>query len=313
GARFFTQLREAAPQANDTELLTALWDLVWAGEVTNDSLAPLRALLSSKPSQRNESRSGPTYTRMGRRSGARLMRSRAGTVSRVGPPAGAGRWSLVSDLAADVSPTESLHATVMQLLERYGVLTREAVLGESTRGGFAGVYGVLKMLEERGTVRRGYFVEGLGAAQFALPGAVDRLRAERETVDVELHPDRVPEPIVLSATDPAQPYGSTMDWPTTTGRPSRSAGALVVIEAGDPLVWFDVRSHHLVVFDAALERLGWIEALESATKDGRMSRLEVRKVNGSSINDEDVVVDAVRAALVQAGFTPGYRGFVKLD
>jgi hypothetical protein len=86
-----------------------------------------------------------------------------------------------------------------------------------------------------------------------------------------------------------------------------------VIEAGDPLVWFDVRSHHLVVFDAALERLGWIEALESATKDGRMSRLEVRKVNGSSINDEDVVVDAVRAALVQAGFTPGYRGFVKLD
>jgi ATP-dependent Lhr-like helicase len=313
GARFFTQLREAAPQANDTELLTALWDLVWTGEVTNDSLAPLRALLSSKPSQRNESRSGPTYTRMGRRSGARLMRSRAGTVSRVGPPAGAGRWSLVADLAADVSPTESLHATVMQLLERYGVLTREAVLGESTRGGFAGVYGVLKMLEERGTVRRGYFVEGLGAAQFALPGAVDRLRAERETVDVELHPDRVPEPIVLSATDPAQPYGSTMDWPTTTGRPSRSAGALVVIEAGDPLVWFDVRSHHLVVFDAALERLGWIEALESATKDGRMSRLEVRKVNGSSINDEDVVVDAVRAALVQAGFTPGYRGFVKLD
>jgi ATP-dependent Lhr-like helicase len=104
-----------------------------------------------------------------------------------------------------------------------------------------------------------------------------------------------------------------MDWPTTTGRPSRSAGALVVIEAGDPLVWFDVRSHHLVVFDAALERLGWIEALESATKDGRMTRLEVRKVNGSSINDEDVVVDAVRAALVQAGFTPGYRGFVKLD
>ncbi|NBY12961.1 MAG: hypothetical protein EBQ75_08895, partial [Actinobacteria bacterium] len=95
GARFFTQLREAAPQATDTELLTALWDLVWAGEVTNDSLAPLRALLSSKPSQRNESRSSPTYTRMGRRSGARLMRSRAGTVSRVGPPAGAGRWSLV--------------------------------------------------------------------------------------------------------------------------------------------------------------------------------------------------------------------------
>ncbi|NCZ90761.1 MAG: DEAD/DEAH box helicase, partial [Actinobacteria bacterium] len=116
GARFFTQLREAAPQATDTELLTALWDLVWAGEVTNDSLAPLRALLSSKPSQRNESRSSPTYTRMGRRSGARLMRSRAGTVSRVGPPAGAGRWSLVADLAADVSPTESLHATVMQLL-----------------------------------------------------------------------------------------------------------------------------------------------------------------------------------------------------
>ena len=93
----------------------------------------------------------------------------------------------------------------------------------------------------------------------------------------------------------------------------RARNTAVVIEAGDPLVWFDARSCHLVVFDAALERLGWIEALESATKDGRMSRLEIRKVNGNSINDEDVVVDAVRNALVRAGFTPGYRGFVKLD
>ncbi len=313
GASFFTQLREAAPQSSDSELLTALWDLVWAGEVTNDSLAPLRALMSSKPSSRNERPTAATYTRMGRRSGARLMRSKVGSVARLGPPAGAGRWSLVDDVMGEVSQTESLHATVMQLLERYGVVTREAVLGEGTRGGFAGVYGVLKMLEERGTVRRGYFVEGLGAAQFALPGAVDRLRAERETVDLELHPERVPEAIVLAATDPAQPYGAAMDWPATTGRPSRSAGALVVIEAGDPLVWFDTRSHHLVTFDAGLVRTSWIEALESATKDGRVSRLEIRKVNGSSVNDDDDVVGVVREALLAAGFTPGYRGLVKID
>ena len=153
----------ARTDATDAELLAALWDLVWAGEVTNDSLAPLRSLRR-------------------RQAAAHARRRRAardpGRLTRLGPPAGAGRWSLVAPLLEPApSSTERAHAAALQLLERHGVLTREAALAEGVEGGFAGVYPVLKALEERGQVRRGYFVAGLGAAQFALPGAVDRLRA----------------------------------------------------------------------------------------------------------------------------------------
>jgi ATP-dependent Lhr-like helicase len=167
GASFWGQLREASPGSPDGELLVALWDLVWAGEITNDSLAPLRAVLAGggvTPPKRSSRRSG--------------ARPRPGRLTRLGPPAGAGRWSLVAPLLdTAVNPTEAAHAQAQQLLERHGVVTREAVLAEGVRGGYASVYGVLKVLEERGRTRRGYFVSGLGAAQFALPGAVDRLRA----------------------------------------------------------------------------------------------------------------------------------------
>ena len=159
-----------APGATDVELLTALWDLVWAGEVTNDSLAPLRSFVS-----------GATAKRAGGAARAARSRPRPGRLTRLGPPSGAGRWSLVAPLLEPApSTTEVLHAQGLQLLERYGVLTREAVLAEGIEGGFAAVYGVLKALEDRGQVRRGYFVAGLGAAQFALPGAVDRLRSARD-------------------------------------------------------------------------------------------------------------------------------------
>ena len=157
----------------------------------------------------------------------------------------------------------------LQLLERYGVVTREAVLAEGVVGGYSGVYGVLKVLEERGQARRGYFVSGLGAAQFSLPGAVDRLRSMRETPDVELHPESLPAPLVLAATDPAQPYGAAIAWPESPGRPARSAGALVVLSLGRPLVWFDRRSHHLVTFPDALEHAEWADALAGLVKDGR--------------------------------------------
>ncbi|MGI9644019.1 MAG: Lhr family helicase, partial [Ilumatobacteraceae bacterium] len=203
GASFWGAFREAAPEATDTELLVALWDLVWAGEVTNDTLAPLRALLAG---------GGVTGSkRPSRRAGGR---PRPGRLSRIGPPAAAGRWSLVRPLVEPVpSATESAHAQALQLLERHGVITREAVLAEGVQGGYASVYGVLKVLEERGRTRRGYFVAGLGAAQFALPGAVERLRGTREAVDIELDADRAPEPVVLAATDPAQPYGAALAWP----------------------------------------------------------------------------------------------------
>ena len=133
GASFWNQLRGAAPSSTDSELLAALWDLVWAGEVTNDSLAPLRALLGSK----RTAKSGTAHLR---------QRPRPGRLNRIGPPAGAGRWSLVEPLLhPPPTATQSAHAAALQLLERYGVVTREAVLAEGTVGGFSGVYGVLKV------------------------------------------------------------------------------------------------------------------------------------------------------------------------
>ena len=141
-------------------VLSALWDLVWAGEVTNDTFGPLR--VPRRAARRSSSRARP----------------HPGRLSRLGPPAGAGRWSLVvPSLEPEPTPTERAHSAALQLLERQGVVTREAVRAEGSAGGFAGVYPVLRVLEESGRARRGWFVAGLGAAQFALPGAVDRLRA----------------------------------------------------------------------------------------------------------------------------------------
>ena len=166
GASFWPDLVVAAQAAElpyDQEtVLAALWDLVWAGQVTNDSLAPVRALVAGRAPRR--ARSARAARGVGRR------RPRPGQLPRLGPPTAAGRWSLVAPLREPVpSSTEAAHARAQQLLDRYGVLTREAALGEGLSGGFAGVYPVLKALEERGEVRRGYFVAGLGAAQFALP------------------------------------------------------------------------------------------------------------------------------------------------
>ncbi|MEO6651740.1 MAG: DEAD/DEAH box helicase [Ilumatobacteraceae bacterium] len=294
GASFWGQLREVAPGSTDTELLVALWDLVWAGEVTNDTLAPLRALLAGggvKSSTTSRKRSGG--------------RPRPGRLTRLGPPAGAGRWSLVQPLLEPApTPTEAAHAQALQLLERHGVITREAVLAEGVQGGYASVYGVLKVLEERGRTRRGYFVAGLGAAQFALPGAVERLRATRDTVDVELDADRAPAPIVVATTDPAQPYGAALAWPETAGRPSRSANALTVLRQGVPLVWFDRRSHHLVMFPDGRADPSWAEALAGLVTSGRERAVEVRKLDGGAVSQE--VADTLRAA----GFVDGYRGLV---
>jgi ATP-dependent Lhr-like helicase len=117
----------------------------------------------------------------------------------------------------------------------------------------------------------------------ALPGAVDRLRSVREAPDPDLHPDDVPPAIVLAATDPAQPYGAALPWPASNGRPARSAGALVVLWQGLPLVWFDRRSHHLVTFPAAADDPSWAEALLALVKDGRARSVEVRKVNGEPL------------------------------
>ncbi len=294
GASFWGQLREAAPVANDTELLVALWDLVWSGEVTNDSLAPLRSVLAGggvTPSKRSAKRSGG--------------RPRPGRLTRLGPPAGAGRWSLVAPLLEPrPSATEAAHAQALQLLERFGVVTREAVLAEGVLGGYASVYGVLKVLEERGRTRRGYFVAGLGAAQFALPGAVDRLRAARERVADTLGGGHAPSTLVLAATDPAQPYGATLPWPATEGRPARNVSSLVILREGVPMVWFDRRGHHVVLFPAGVDDPAWAAALAGLVTTGRERSVEVRKVDGGP------VADSVASVLRSAGFVDGYRGLV---
>jgi ATP-dependent helicase Lhr and Lhr-like helicase len=299
GASFWNQLRSAAPGSTDDELLAALWDLVWAGEVTNDSLAPLRAVVAGA-----KVKSGGSTSRKSRAG----VRPRPGRLNRIGPPAGQGRWSLVAPLLEPAPhPTEAAHAQALQLVERYGVVTREGVLAEGIAGGFTNVYGVLKVLEERGQVRRGYFVDGLGAAQFAIPGAVDRLRSARDTPDPIFHPDDQPDPIVLASTDPANPYGGTLSWPATTGRPARSASSLVVLRAGKLLAWFDRRAHHLVTFPDTLVDTSWATALMGLVRDGRAKSIEIRKVDGEPLTGADAPEGFVEL-LRTAGFADGYRG-----
>ncbi len=325
GASFWDDLVRAAADAGvgfeADAVLAALWDLVWAGEVTNDSFAPLRALLAGGGRRGGGARgAGGSGGGGGGRRGPYVSRSRPrpGRLSRSGPPAGAGRWSLVAPLRLPppghpaASPTEVAHARAGQLLERYGVLTREAALGEGTEGGFAGVYPVLKVLEERGAVRRGYFVAGLGAAQFALPGAVDRLRAVREVRAADAlggedgrggpDPDDV---VVLAATDPAQPYGAALPWPPTDGRPSRTAGALVVLVDGEAAVLLDRGGRSLLTFPQAVVDPRWADALAAVVRRGQRRSLEIAKVDGAPAR-ESAHADLLRTA----GFVDGYKGLV---
>jgi ATP-dependent Lhr-like helicase len=297
GASFWSDLTRAAQVADqpydDPTVLAALWDLVWAGLVTNDSLAPLRAFVGGtgrRPSAKSSPRSRP----------------RPGRLARLGPPAGAGRWSLVAPLLEPrPTATEAAHARALQLLERYGVLTREAALGEGAEGGFAGVYPVLKALEERGQVRRGYFVAGLGAAQFAVPGAVDRLRGERESA---LADDEASPPVVLAATDPAQPFGAALPWPDTDGRPQWAAGALVVLAAGEALAYLERGAHTLVRFPAGVHDDRWAAALGGLVDTGRFRVLELRTIDGQSVHEAP---PEVRTSLERAGFKSAYKGWTR--
>jgi ATP-dependent Lhr-like helicase len=211
GACFFTDLLVDVAGITTEELQEALWDLVWAGEVTNDAFAPLRSPKLSAPWSQQ----------------ARADRRRSFSARRRGSRAGGesyqGRWSLTANLfRAEPDPVQRRRTQAELLLERYGIVTREQVLAEGIPGGFSSLYDQLAALETVGAARRGYFVEGLGGAQFALPGAVERLRAHRDD-------DEAP-PVVLAATDPAQPYGAVLKWPRRG--PSRQAGAGALRGAG---------------------------------------------------------------------------------
>ncbi len=311
GASFYRDLLASALRAagerrtkapTERELLDALWDLVWSGQVTNDTFAALRALR------------WPRTTRD--RSAAR---PRMGASGRMGPPEGSGRWSLVSEAVAtsvalaggrEPSATERRHALAMRLLERHGVVTRDGVAAEGLSGGFGAVYPVLRELEEHGRVRRGYFVEGLGGAQFALPGAVDRLRSER--ADPSGERPREARTLVLAATDPANPYGASLAWPRHGDDDrrvlARAAGAYVVLHDGEPILYLDRggRSLQTLLGFASAEAAGAaLHALAGLVADGRLRALQVERLDGTPIAESPH-----RERLTDAGFRAGYRGYV---
>ena len=291
GACFFTDLLvdvELAPEA----LQEALWDLVWAGEATNDAFAPLRApRLTLARAQRERARTSA------RRSGRFTASRRRG----MGASAQVqGRWSLTAPLYADgVDPVARRRAIGELLLERYGILTREQVLAEGIPGGFSGIYSELSQLETLGTARRGYFVEGLGGAQFALPGAVERLRAIG---------DRDDPPLVLAAIDPAQPYGAALPWPARgegeARRPARTPGAYVVLAGGEPIVYLERGGRALQTLvgpgDARLEPA--MAALVEYVHSGAIKRLALEKVDG-----EAAMGSRLEPMLARLGFQEGPR------
>jgi ATP-dependent Lhr-like helicase len=312
GAAFYRELGASVLEAwagngggrpTERAVLDALWDLVWAGEVTNDTFAPLRAL---------------HWPRSGGRS-RRPPRARVGAAMRLGPPEAAGRWSLVSEtvrtavaLAGGKEPTETERraSQAMALLERHGVLTRDAVASEGVVGGFGGVYPVLRAMEERGRVRRGYFVEGLGGAQFALAGAVDRLRATRGPEDEPGSPSA--RTLVLAATDPANPYGAALPWPRDDQRGSRSparvAGAYVVLDEGRPVLYLERGGRSLVTFapfDDVETAERAVTALATLVSEGRLRTLQVERIDG-----EAAATSPLRTRLDALGFRQAYRGLV---
>jgi ATP-dependent Lhr-like helicase len=262
------------------ELHNALWDLAWSGEVTNDAFAPLRA---------PRLRAVPSHERGGRRFARR--RSAAGAAVQ-------GRWSLTAPLLADApGPGAKLRAQAELMLERYGIVTRETVLAEGVPGGFSTLYAELGNLELLGTARRGYFVEGLGGAQFALPGAVERLRSLPEEGDSFQ---------VLAATDPANPYGAALPWPKPPSgrRPARAPGAYVLLRSGEPLVYIERGGRSILrlveLSDADLAMA--MQALADAVSAGRLPKLGVEKLDG-----EPVIGSGHEEALLNAGFSRGPR------
>ena len=293
GASFFTAIHDAVGGGYPAETVNALWNLVWRGAITNDTLHPLRAFI--KPPERRQRRPAT----------GRAFRSR-----RVAPPSAEGRWSLVSDrIPSRPTPTEASTALAQQLLSRYGVLTREVAAAEGIFGGFGAVYDVLKAMEDAGRIRRGYFVAGVGATQFALPPALDLLRSLREA------PEQ-PEALVLAATDPANPYGTILPWPpsgteTAARGPTRTVGALAVLVNGALAAYISRGARQLLVWlpedeparsqiaRALAERLAAL-----GTDEDPRGPILIGEINGMLPSEHPL-----GSHLIDAGFTPSAMGF----
>ena len=291
GACFFTDLLVDVDLAPE-EIQEALWDLAWAGEATNDAFAPLRApRLTLARAQRERGRGSARPGRFASR------RRGAGASAQV-----QGRWSLTESLfRAEVDPAARRRALAELLLERYGILTREQVRAEGVPGGFSAIYPELSQLETLGVARRGYFVEGLGGAQFALPGAVERLRGQK---------DDDASPVVLAAVDPAQPYGAALAWPARpdrpdeSRRPTRVPGAYVVLAGGEPVLYVERGGRALQTLVSAddLRLEPALVALTEQVRAGRIKRIALEKVDG-----EPAIDSALGPALVALGFQQGPR------
>ena len=317
GPCFFTDLLAELDLTSDT-LREALWDLVWAGEATNDAWAPLRAphLTLARGGRASGGDASLGSARAGRAVAARSMatRSRFGA-RRTGAQAQVqGRWSLTASLFGELSQLpspERRRALAELLLERYGIVTREQVLAEGIRGGFALLYDSFAKLETLGVCRRGYFVEGMGGAQFALPGAVERLRAGRSSLpqtDAQGGADERSgagkRTLVIAAADPAQPYGAALPWPKREGqdrRPARVAGAYVVMVAEEPLLYVERGGRGLVTLGEA--PLGEaLHALAGAVRAGRAGKLALERIDG-----EPAIASNLAEALIELGFHSGPR------
>jgi ATP-dependent Lhr-like helicase len=291
GASFFGDLHQAAGGGLEQPVLDALWDLVWAGEVTNDTLGALRGFVRGPGGRRRPARRLAAF------------RSR-----RHAAPSAGGRWSLLvpPPAARAPTPTERGKAQSEQLLARHGVVTRAAVLAEGVPGGFAALYPVLRALEETGRVRRGYFVAGLGGSQFAHPGALERLRALREG---GRGGDEEPQEVVVAATDPANPYGATLPWPKAAGgRLQRSAGGHVVLVEGALAAHLRPGEGEVLTFLPGEEpgrgqaAAGVARALARWAASGRSA------VVWMSVDGEPIGRSVLAGALKDAGFVPAGPG-----
>lgn len=290
GGYFFRQFGSDATRA-------ALWDLVWAGQVTGDTFAPVRALLGTSTTSRTAHRN---------RRAPRLRAYTPITTAAPVDPAVAGRWSMLPEKLT--GGTERSHIQAELLLGRYGVVTKGSVVAESVAGGFAWLYKVLSTFEDNGRCRRGYFVESLGGAQFASPATVDRLREYLDAVDDARKPYRA---TVLAATDPANPYGAALVWPRATSesghRPGRKAGALAVLVDGDLALYIERGGKSLLSFviDPTVLHAAALGTME-LVRDGGLDGLVIERIDGRSVFD--IGDSAVVAALMEAGFARTPRG-----
>jgi ATP-dependent Lhr-like helicase len=315
GGYFFRQLKDVAggmdSVLSDQDVVSALWDLAWAGRITGDTFAPVRALIAGGHTAHRQVARTPRarslrMSRLGRSHGSGLLGSPGPGGGRYGslsgpaatPPLAAGRWSALP--LPELDPTIHARATAELLLDRYGVVTRGSVMAEQILGGFGLMYKVLARLEEAGRCRRGYFIEHLGAAQFAVPATVDRLRTYSE--DTQL---AKPEPVALAlaATDPANAYGAALPWPAlsleagTGHRPGRKAGALVVLVDGALVLYVERGGKTLLAFsDDESVLSAAAAALVGVVTGGAVDKLIMEKVNGHGILDTPVA-----AALAAAG------------